>query len=129
MNKKIFLPSAEKFVRQIVKLSLDLPQDKIGSRAKRELITSSTLAASNLNIAIHEIIGKNSVSKLNLIIEQIEKCNFWLKFLNDEGILSKEVAHPLIKEANVLSSQLLHVRQEDEKSIVTSYPGEWFLDD
>ena len=129
MNKKVFIPTAETFVRQIVKLSLDLPQDKIGTRAKRELITASTQAASNLNIAIHEIVGANSVIKLNLVIEQIEKCNFWLKFLRDEGYFSQDIANPLIHDAEALSSKLLLVRQEDEKSIISSYPGEWFLDD
>lgn len=129
MNKKAFIPKAEKFVRQIVKLALELPQDKIGSRAKRELITSSTQAVSNLNLASLENIGKESVSKLNLVMELIGKTKFWLNFLKDEGYLEESQREPLVKIADEITSSLLYVRQEDEKQVTVSYPGEWFLDD
>lgn len=129
MNKKAFIPKADQLVRQVVIIALDLPQDKIGSRAKRELITSSTQAVSNLNLASLENIGKESVNKLNLVMEQIGKTKFWLSFLKDEGYLETEAISKQIKLSDEIISSLLYVRQEDEKSIVASYPGEWFLDD
>ena len=129
MNKKAFIPQADQFVRQIVKLALELPQDKIGSRAKRELITSSTQAVSNLNLASIESIGKESIAKLNLVMELIGKSKFWLQFLIDEGYLEQGNVSTLIGLADEITSNLLHVRQEDEKNTVVSYPGEWFLDD
>ncbi len=53
---------------------------------------------------VAEIPTKASfISKMSIVIEEVDESYFWLEFLVDEGLLKKELVKPLLKEANELN--------------------------
>ncbi len=128
MNKKEFVAVSEKFIRRIVKLSVELPKDKIGQQAKNELISNSTTASSQLN-QIQWETNKESIEIQNHIINLYGKLKFWIDFLYEEGYLDEFVSKDLLTNLNGLITNLINIKKEDLKLIPASYDGEWFLDD
>lgn len=129
MEKKINPDNIELFTRQIVKLALDLPQDKIGANAQKEILTSSTRATTAIKLALLEKPGKQVYDQLNLVLENLSNVKFWLDFLAAEEYLSADSYNSFMQSAEENIIQTHAWRSEHEKLLALSYPGEWFLVD
>ncbi len=129
METKINSQKIELFTRQIAKLALNLPQDKIGVNAQKEILSASTRATSAIKLALFEKPGKQVYDQLNLVLESIYNTKFWLDFLAAEGYLSADLQNSHIQIADEIIIQTLSWRAEHEKLLALSYPGEWFLVD
>ena len=44
------------------------------------------------------------VSKLSIVLEEVDESAFWLEFIIDEGLLNKNRVEPLLKEAEELTA-------------------------
>lgn len=92
------------FAHRCVKLALALPESYLGRHICGQLIRCSSSVASNYRAACIAQSKASFVSKLSIVIEEADESAFWMEFLIDENILSKEKVSALLKEACELTA-------------------------
>ncbi|MCH8068509.1 MAG: four helix bundle protein [Candidatus Marinimicrobia bacterium] len=111
MDEKELKIRTKEFAHRCVKLALALPTSFLGNHIKGQLIRSLTSVASNYR-AVRIAHSKASfVSKLSIVIEEADESAFWLNFITDEQLMSKERILPLLKEAEELTSIFIASRK------------------
>jgi four helix bundle protein len=56
------------------------------------------------------------ISKLSIVIEESDESNFWLEFIMDENLLSKEKVTPLLQESEELTAIFFSSRKTARKN-------------
>jgi four helix bundle protein len=92
------------FAHRCVKLSLSLPDDALGKIIQNQLIRCSTSVAANYRAVCLAQSKKSFISKISIVIEEVDEAAFWMEFLIDEKIFNKEQVDLLKKEALELTS-------------------------
>ena len=69
-----------------------------------QLIRSSTSVAANYRAACIAHSKAGFISKLSIVIEESDESSFWLEFIIDEELLSKEKINPIFKESEELTA-------------------------
>src|SRR5690606_40474907 len=100
MEKDLELRS-KNFAHRCVKLAVSLPKSKLGSHIEGQLIRCATSVGQS---------KKSFIAKLSKVIEEINESNFWIEFLIDEELLSKEKCESLLKESAELTSIFIAYR-------------------
>lgn len=101
----------KEFAHRCVKLALALPNNKLGSHLQGQLIRCSTSVASNYRAACIAQSKKSFVSKLAIVIEEVDESNFWLEFIIDENLLKKTLVKPLLNESAELTAIFVSSRK------------------
>jgi len=99
------------FAHNCVKLSLQLPNSYLGNHIKGQLIRSSTSVAANYRATCLAQTKRSFVSKISIVIEEVDESNFWLNFLVDEKLLDKETCKSLLKESDELTRIFISSRK------------------
>ena len=76
-----------------------------------QLLRSSTSVAANYRATCVAQSKASFVSKLSIVIEEVDESEFWLQMIIDEKIVKKERVLPLVKEANELTSIFVSSRK------------------
>ena len=63
-----------------VKLSLSLPDSYLGNHIKKQLIRCSSSVAANYRATCKAQSIKTFISKISIVIEEIDESNFWIQF-------------------------------------------------
>jgi four helix bundle protein len=92
------------FAHRCVKLALALPQSPLGDHIRRQLIKCSTSVAANYRAACIAQSKASFVSKLSIVIEEVDESCFWLEFIIDEKLLNEKQVAPLLNEGEELTS-------------------------
>ena len=107
----------KKFAHECVKISLQLSGSKLGQHLQGQLIRCSTSVAANYRAACIAQTKKGFISKLSIVIEQIDESNFWLEFARDENIISNsELLQLLIQESRELTGIFISSRKTAQKN-------------
>lgn len=101
MNKEELKIRTKDFAHHCVKLSMALPENYLGNHIKGQLIRCSTSAASNYRAACIAQSKAIFISKLGIVIEEVDEASFWMEFTTDERLLNKQKVTPLLKEAEL----------------------------
>ncbi len=104
------------FAHRCVKLASSLPDNTLGYHLSKQLIRSSTSVAANYRACCLSQSKKSFIAKISIVIEEADETSFWLEFILDENIFSKEKVEPLFKEANELTSIFIASRKTAEKN-------------
>jgi len=104
MNKYELIKRTKIFAHKCVKVAISLPKNKLGSHIEGQLIRCSTSVAANYRAVNLAHSTAAFASKLSIVIEEADECDFWLEFAFDENIVTKEIALPLMKEAKELTA-------------------------
>ena len=56
------------------------------------------------------------ISKLSIVIEESDESNFWLEFIIDEGLLTKNKVKPLLQESEELTAIFFSSRKTARKN-------------
>lgn len=99
------------FAHDCVKFATSLPENKLGSHIEGQLIRSSTSVAVNYRAVVLAHSTASFASKLSIVIEEVDECDFWIEFAMDEKIASSEFANPLMKEAKELTAIFIASRK------------------
>ena len=99
-----------------MKLALALPQSPLGDHIKRQLIKCSTSVAANYRAACIAQSKASFVSKLSIVIEEVDESCFWLEFIIDEKLLNKKQVAPLLNEGEELTSIFISSRKTMKNS-------------
>ena len=115
MDEKALKQRTKAFAHRCVKLSVALPRTYLGNHIKGQLIRCSTSVASNYRAACIAQSKPSFISKLSIVLEEVDESNFWLEFIIDEQLLSKDRVHPLLKEAEELKGIFISSRKTARK--------------
>jgi four helix bundle protein len=99
------------FAHRCAKLALALPNSPLGNHIRGQLIRCSTSGASNYRAACIAQSRASFVSKLSIVIEEIDESCFWLEFIIDEKLLKKGEVVPLLDEGKELRSIFVSSRK------------------
>lgn len=102
---------AKLFAHYCVKLSLQLPNTYLGNHIKGQLIRASTSVAANYRATCIAQTKKSFISKISIVIEEVDESNFWINFLADEKLLTKETCKSLLKESDELTRIFISSRK------------------
>ena len=84
----------KKFAHDCVKLAVNLPNTYLGNHIKGQLIRCSTSVAANYRAARLGQTKAVFISKISIVIEEADEAEFWLEFIVDEKLLTKEKGVP-----------------------------------
>jgi four helix bundle protein len=115
MDEKALKQRTKEFAHRFVKLSVTLPRTYLGNHIKGQLIRSSTSVASNYRAACIAQSRPSFISKLSIVLEEVDESHFWLEFIVDEQLLSKDRVLPLLKEAEELIAIFISSRKTARK--------------
>jgi four helix bundle protein len=115
MDEKALKRRTKDFAHRCVKLSVTLPRTYLGNHIKGQLIRCSTSVASNYRAACIAQSRPSFVSKLSIVLEEVDESHFWLEFIIDEQLLSKDRVLPLLREAEELTAIFISSRKTARK--------------
>jgi four helix bundle protein len=104
------------FAHRCVKLALALLQSPLGDHIRRQLIKCSTSVAANYRAACIAQSKASFVSKLSIVIEEVDESCFWLEFIIDEKLLNEKQVAPLLNEGEELTSIFISSRKTMKNS-------------
>ena len=116
MEKNELEQRSKEFAHRSVKLCLALPKTILGRHIQGQLIRSSTSVAANYRAACIAQTKAGFISKLSIVIEESDESNFWLEFIIDEGLLTKNKVKPLLQESEELTAIFFSSRKTARKN-------------
>ncbi|MGE0561856.1 MAG: four helix bundle protein [Flavobacteriales bacterium] len=99
------------FAHQCVKLTEFLPNIYLGNHIKGQLIRCSTSVAANYRATCIAQSKPSFISKISIVIEEIDESAFWLEFIIDEELISKEKVEKLLNESKELTAIFISSRK------------------
>ena len=115
MDEKALKQRTKEFAHRCVKLSVKLPRTYLGNHIKGQLIRCATSVASNYRAACIAQSRPSFISKLSIVLEEVDESLFWLEFIIDEQLLSSKRVLPLLKEAEELTAIFISSRKTARK--------------
>ena len=116
MEREELKKRTKDFAHRCVKLALALPQSPLGDHIRRQLIKCSTSVAANYRAACIAQSKASFVSKLSIVIEEVDESCFWLEFIIDEKLLNEKQVAPLLNEGEELTSIFISSRKTMKNS-------------
>ena len=104
MDGQELMDRTKGFAHRCVKLSISLPKTKVGDHISGQLIRCATSVAANYRAACRAQSKASFVSKLSIVLEEVDESAFWLEFIVDEELMSEKRIRPLLDEANELTA-------------------------
>jgi len=101
----------KQFAHRCIKLTEHLPSTYLGNHIKGQLIRSSTSVAANYRATCIAQSKASFIAKISIVIEEVDESAFWLEFVIDENLLSKEKTKLLCKEAQELTAIFIASRK------------------
>ncbi len=99
-----------------IKVALSLPQTFLGNHIRNQLVRSSTSVAANYRATLLGQSKKSFIAKLSIVIEEVDECIFWIRFLLDEKLLSIDQCNGVLDEAQELTAIFISSRKTAEKT-------------
>jgi len=115
MDEKALKQRTKEFAHRCVKLSVILPRTYLGNHIKGQLIRCSTSVASNYRAACIAQSRPSFISKLSIVLEEVDESHFWFQFIIDEQLLGKDRVLPLLREAEELTAIFISSRKTARK--------------
>ena len=118
MNPEELKRRTKGFAHGCVKLAVALPRTTLGRHIEKQLVRCGTSVASNYRATLLAQTKAAFISKISIVIEEVDESEFWLEFIIDEGLLEKDKTLPLLNEAHELASIFIVSRRTAQKRIV-----------
>jgi len=107
----------KEFAHRCVKLCSVLENDPLGRHICNQLIRCSTSVAANYRAACIAHSKAGFVAKLSIVIEEADESLFWLEFIVDECLFSKDKVSSLMMEAGELTAIFIATRKTAQSKI------------
>ncbi len=108
------------FAHRCVKLAFSLPETLLGRHIQNQLVRCSTSVAANYRATCLSQSKKTFISKISIVIEEVDETCFWLEFILEEHIFTKEKIDPLHQEGKELTSIFIASRKTAAKKLVNN---------
>jgi four helix bundle protein len=116
MNQEELKNRTKNFAHRCIKVAMTLQEHSLGKHIRNQLIRCSTSVAANYRAVCVSQSKKTFISKISIVIEEIDETLFWLEFIADENLISKDKLEELIKENRELISILIASRKTAQKN-------------
>ncbi len=101
MNKRELVERTRQFAIRVFKLVDKLPKTESSKIVSFQLLKSASSVAANYRAVNRAKSRKDFSNKLKIVLEESDESNFWLTFIIDVGLLSKDdEIEFLIKESD-----------------------------
>jgi len=117
MDKDQLKRRTKEFAHRCVKLIMALPKSCLGNHIKSQLIRCSTSVASNYRAACIAQSKASFISKLAVIIEEVDEACFWMEFIIDERLMNRAKVSPLLEEGKELTAIFVSSRKTARKIV------------
>lgn len=104
------------FVHDCIKLTEKLPNTYLGNHIKKQLIRSSTSVAANYRATCIAQSKPSFISKICIVIEEVDESNFWIEFSIDEKLIQKNITEEILKESSELTAIFIASRKTASKN-------------
>jgi four helix bundle protein len=108
------------FAHRCIKLATALPRTSLGRHIESQLIRCSTSVASNYRASLHAQSKAAFIAKISIVIEESDESEFWLEFIIDEKLMSRNQVFSLLNEAHELTSIFITTRKTAQKKFYKS---------
>jgi len=99
------------FAHNTIKLVAKLPNDYLSNHIKNQLIRCSTSVAANYRAICVAQSKRSFISKISIVIEEVDESHFWLEFIIDEKLLPSDSCKSLLNEADELTRIFISSRK------------------
>ena len=117
MDSEELKKRTKEFAHRCVKLSLALPNTKLGRHIQGQLIRCSTSVAANYRATCLAQTRRVFATKISIVLEEVDETAFWLEFIIEENLLRKELVENLLEEAHELTSIFGASRRTAQKKL------------
>jgi four helix bundle protein len=117
MDKEELKLRTKRFAHRCVKLSMALPEGYLGNHIKGQLIRCSTSVASNYRAACIAQSKASFISKLAVVLEEIDEACYWMEVVIDEQLLNKTKVGALLEEGRELRAIFVSSRKTARKIV------------
>lgn len=117
MTKDELIQRTKLFAHDCIKLSLQLPKNALGRHVESQLIRSSTSDAANYRAACKAQSKPAFISKISIVVEEADECEFWLDLIEYEKLIDSELIPLLKNEAYELTSIFISSRKTAQKNL------------
>ncbi|MBU1056150.1 MAG: four helix bundle protein [Proteobacteria bacterium] len=114
MDSEELKKRTKEFAHRCVKLAVALPKTTLGRHLERQLTRCSTSVAANYRATLHSQSKAAFIAKISIVIEESDESEFWLEFIMDEKLMTKEKVLPLFKEGHELTSIFVATRKTSQ---------------
>ena len=94
----------KKFAIDIIRLVDSLPLDRTTNILGKQLIRAATSVGANYRAACRGRSKADFISKITIVEEEADECQYWLELLSETGKSNSESIQILIKEAGELTA-------------------------
>lgn len=104
------------FAHDCIKLTEKFPNTYLGNHIKNQLIRCSTSVASNYRATCIAQSKPSFISKISIVIEEVDESNFWIEFSIDENLIQKNITEEILKESSELTAIFIASRKTASKN-------------
>ena len=116
MDSETLKRRTKEFAHRCIKLITMLPRTPLGKHIESQLMRCSTSVASNYRASLHAQSKAAFIAKISIVIEESDEAEFWLEFIIDEKLMSRNQVFSLLIEAHELTSIFITTRKTAQKS-------------
>ena len=103
MDEKELKDRTKQFALRIINLVEALPKTTVGRAIGNQLVRSGTSVGANYRAACRGRSKAEFLSKLGIVLEESDECEFWLELIIESKLISENIIASLLKEAGELS--------------------------
>ena len=111
MDAKELRNRTKQFAHRCVKLSLALPENRLGNHIRKQLIRCVTSVASNDRATCLAQSKAAFVSKLSIFLKEANESMFWMQCLTDEHLFENHLVSPLLVETRESTAVFVAARK------------------
>ncbi len=93
-----------KFSLDVIELVEQLPKNNITNVIAYQLVKCGTSVGANYRAAKRARSDKEFISKINIVLEEVDETLFWLEIIESKELIANELLQKLIKEADELTA-------------------------
>ena len=116
MSNNIIQNKSYQFALRIIKLCLWLKDSK-HYELSSQLFRCGTSIGANVEEALGGHTKKDFLHKMNIATKEARETNYWLRLLQDSGILSESQADSITKESNELVKILTSIVKTGQEKL------------
>lgn len=111
------------FALRVLTLVDHLPLTTKGKVIAHQLARAGTSVGANYRAACRARSKAEFISKLGIVIEEADECCYWIELIEEDGIMDRNLVHPLKDEADQLVAIMTTSRKTAQRSIHKSKPS------
>jgi four helix bundle protein len=102
INAESLKERTKQFAIHAIRLCSALPKSSESTIISRQLMRSATSVEANYRVVCRARSSPNFISKLGVVLEEVDESLFWIDLLVDSGVSSNDRTGALRAEANEL---------------------------